>query len=250
MNRIISIIFSVCIFQTAVKSYNIDEMEYNLDDLKYDVITINQTVQDYKESIFLLLATNYELMEDTIKNEFKNITLSKLSQLQNEYGILDIENVKEPLKTCFANRSLAWAKKFKKCITKLRQCAVNIEIMNYMIPIQSYDLYFVDTVNNLELGINEEIFGNYEKKNYSKILTKEHYMELKSSELNILVDGLKGLSQNLIKLLTSARENVLSETKQCSFEANQDLNDKWRISERLLTNCFLQHNQTNSENNL
>lgn len=44
--------------------------------------TINQTVQDYKESIFLLLATNYELMEDKIKEEFKNVSRSKLFQLQ------------------------------------------------------------------------------------------------------------------------------------------------------------------------
>lgn len=100
------------------------------------------------------------------------------------------------------------------------------------------------------MGINEEIFGNYEKKNYNKILTKEHYMELKSSALNILVDGLKGVSQNLMKLLTKARENVLSETKHCSFEANRRLSDKWRVTEQELINCFLQHNQTKSVDNL
>ncbi|XP_051163877.1 uncharacterized protein LOC127283201 [Leptopilina boulardi] len=247
MNLISSMVFVFCSYQIFVSSNANDDIEYNLNNLKYDVETINQTVQQYKESIFLLLAENYESMERKLLSTFKNMTHSKVTQLKIQYGIKNMEDVEEPLKSCFANRSITWSTRYIQIIGKLRECATNNEIEYYMIPIQSYCEFFTNTLNNLESGVKEKIFANYEKKNYSEILTNEHYMKLKSSELSILVNGLKSLSNNLIKLLMNTKQSVLRETQHCASDAKNNLNKQCLESIQQLDDCF-SHIKNNKNN--
>lgn len=74
-------------------------------------------------------------------------------------------------------------------------------------------------------------------------------MQLKNPAINVLINGLRDMSENLIELITKAKENVLTATKHCASTANQTLNKKWLDLSERITSCFAQMT-ANSNNEL
>ncbi|XP_051172258.1 uncharacterized protein LOC127288688 [Leptopilina boulardi] len=236
MNLIITIVFLICTYQICLSSnINVDS---NLENLQKDIKKLSLRIEDLNDVIVQSLPNKFSRIEFNIYNNFRFKDILKIEKMKRDNNISNIENINGPLKSCLENSTKIWRERYLTIEKNLEDCLATAKNEHYTISIKSYYDSFINNANNLESQV-QTVYSNYEKKNYTEILTNgTSIKELKSTELNIRIDGLRDISNNLIRLLANTHDMMLIESQHCNFTVQQKLQEEWPKSSEEIKYCF------------